>query len=152
MERVILAVGRGARARSCCCSCWRCACGSSTVRADLVFTLGRTGPDEVKGPGWVLVVPIIQRGIRVDLREQFIEIPSQTSITKDNAPIKVDFLIYWRIVDPFKSVVEVDNFNGALQGIATTTLRAVIGDILARRGRCPSASRSTRSCGPSSTR
>jgi regulator of protease activity HflC (stomatin/prohibitin superfamily) len=96
----------------------------------LVFTLGRTSPQEVKGPGWVFVVPIVQRGIRVDLREQFIEVPSQTNITKDNAPISIDFLIYWRIADPYKSVVEVQNFNGALQNIATTTLRAVIGDIL----------------------
>src|SRR5918993_292244 len=52
----------------------------------LIFTLGRTSPDEVKGPGWVFVVPIAQRGIKVDLREQFIEVPSQTGITKDNAP------------------------------------------------------------------
>jgi regulator of protease activity HflC (stomatin/prohibitin superfamily) len=96
----------------------------------LVFTLGRTSPQEVKGPGWVFVVPIVQRGVRVDLREQFIEVPSQTNITKDNAPISIDFLIYWRIVEPYKSVVEVQNFNGALQNIATTTLRAVIGDIL----------------------
>jgi len=96
----------------------------------LVFTLGRTSPNEVKGPGWVFIVPIAQRGVRVDLREQFIEVPSQTSITRDNAPINVDFLIYWRIVDPYKSVVEVQNFNGALQNIATTTLRAVVGDIL----------------------
>jgi regulator of protease activity HflC (stomatin/prohibitin superfamily) len=96
----------------------------------LVFTLGRTSPTEVKGPGWVFIVPIAQRGVRVDLREQFIEVPSQTNITKDNAPINIDFLIYWRIVEPYKSVVEVQNFNGALQNIATTTLRAVIGDIL----------------------
>jgi len=96
----------------------------------LVFTLGRTSPQEVKGPGWVFVVPIVQRGVRVDLREQFIEVPSQTNITRDNAPINIDFLIYWRIVEPYKSVVDVQNFNGALQNIATTTLRAVIGDIL----------------------
>ena len=96
----------------------------------VVFTLGRTSPQEVKGPGWVFVVPIVQRGVRVDLREQFIEVPSQTSITRDNAPISIDFLIYWRIADPYKSVVEVQNFNGALQNIATTTLRAVVGDIL----------------------
>jgi len=96
----------------------------------LVFTLGRTSPQEVKGPGWVFVVPVAQRGVRVDLREQFIEVPSQTNITRDNAPISIDFLIYWRIVEPYKSVVEVQNFNGALQNIATTTLRAVIGDIL----------------------
>jgi regulator of protease activity HflC (stomatin/prohibitin superfamily) len=96
----------------------------------LVFTLGRTSQNEVKGPGWVFVVPIVQRGVRVDLRERFIEVPSQTSITKDNAPISIDFLIYWRIVDPYRSVVEVQNFDGALQNIATTTLRAVVGDIL----------------------
>ena len=96
----------------------------------LVFTLGRTDPKEVKGPGWVFIVPIVQRAVRVDLRENFIEVPSQTSITRDNAPISIDFLIYWRIVDPYKSVVEVNDFNGALQNIATTTLRAVIGDIL----------------------
>ena len=95
-----------------------------------MFTLGRTSPNEVKGPGWVFVVPIVQRGVRVDLREQFIEVPSQTNITKDNAPINIDFLIYWRIVDPLSSVVKISNFAGALQGIATTTLRAVIGDIL----------------------
>ncbi len=96
----------------------------------LVFTLGRTSPNDVKGPGWVIIIPIAQRGVRVDLREQFIEVPSQTNITRDNAPISIDFLIYWRIVDPYRSVVEVQNFNGALQNIATTTLRAVIGDIL----------------------
>jgi len=68
--------------------------------------------------------------VSVDLREQFIEVPSQTTITKDNAPINIDFLIYWRIVDPLSSVVKISNFAGALQGVATTTLRAVIGDIL----------------------
>jgi regulator of protease activity HflC (stomatin/prohibitin superfamily) len=96
----------------------------------LVFTLGKTSPQEVRGPGWVFIVPIVQNGTRVDLREQFIEVPSQTNITRDNAPISIDFLIYWRIVEPYRSVVEVANFNGALQGVATTSLRAVIGDIL----------------------
>ena len=96
----------------------------------LIFTLGRTSPQEVKGPGWVFIVPIIQRGVRVDIRERFIEIPSQTNITRDNAPISIDFLIYWKIVDPYRSIVEVQFFEGALQNIATTTLRAVIGDIL----------------------
>ncbi len=95
----------------------------------VVFTLGTTSPSKVKGPGVVFIVPIVQRGVKVDLREQFIEIPSQTNITKDNAPISIDFLIYWKIGEPYKSVVEVVNFDGALQGVATTTLRAVIGDI-----------------------
>jgi len=104
----------------------------------LVFTLGRTSPDEVKGPGWVLIVPIVQRGIRVDLREQFIEVPSQTSITKDNAPISIDFLIYWRIVEPYKSVVEVQNFNGALQNIAACDRGAEVSGVLMehRETRC----------------
>ena len=96
----------------------------------LVFTLGRTSPQEVKGPGWVFLVPFVQRGVRVSLQEQFIDVPSQTNITRDNAPIAIDFLIYWRIVDPYRAIVEVENFNGALQGVATTSLRAVIGDIL----------------------
>ena len=68
--------------------------------------------------------------MKVDIREKFIEVPSQTTITKDNAPINIDFLIYWYIVDPLRSLVNVQNFAGALQGIATTTLRAVIGDIM----------------------
>ncbi|HEX5466818.1 MAG TPA: SPFH domain-containing protein [Candidatus Limnocylindrales bacterium] len=95
----------------------------------VIFRLGRTNEGLVRGPGVNLIVPIVDRPMRVDLREQFIEVPSQTAITKDNAPINIDFLIYWRIADPLKSVVNVVNFAGALQGIATTTLRAVIGDI-----------------------
>jgi regulator of protease activity HflC (stomatin/prohibitin superfamily) len=96
----------------------------------VVFRLGRTGPDLVKGPGLIFLIPQVDRPQRVDLRENFIEVPSQTTITKDNAPINIDFLIYWRIAEPLKSVVNVVDFAGALQGIATTTLRAVIGDIM----------------------
>jgi len=96
----------------------------------VIFRLGRTGPHLLKGPGIVFLIPLVDRPMRIDLREQFIEVPSQTTITKDNAPITVDFLIYWRIVDPTRSIVNVANFAGALQGVATTTLRAVIGDIL----------------------
>ena len=95
----------------------------------VVFRFGRTGPDLVRGPGLIFLIPFVDRPRGVDLREQFIEVPSQTTITKDNAPINIDFLIYWRIADPLKSVVNVAYFAGALQGIATTTLRAVIGDI-----------------------
>src|SRR5215213_5574782 len=96
----------------------------------VVFRFGRTGPELVKGPGLVFLVPFVDRPVRADLREQFIEVPSQTTITKDNAPINIDFLIYWRVYDPLRTIVNVANFAGALQGIATTTLRAVIGDIL----------------------
>jgi regulator of protease activity HflC (stomatin/prohibitin superfamily) len=96
----------------------------------VVFRLGKTNEALVRAPGLRFLIPIIDRPVKVDVREQFIEVPSQTTITKDNAPINVDFLIYWRISDPLKSVVNVANFSGALQGVATTTLRAVIGDIL----------------------
>ncbi len=96
----------------------------------VVFRLGKTSPLMVRDPGLRFLIPLIDRPVKVDVREQFIEVPSQTTITKDNAPINVDFLIYWRISDPLKSVVNVVNFPGALQGVATTTLRAVIGDIL----------------------
>jgi len=96
----------------------------------VVFRLGRTNEQMVRDPGLRFLVPIIDRPVKVDIREQFIEVPSQTTITKDNAPINVDFLIYWRISEPLKSVINVANFAGALQGVATTTLRAVIGDIL----------------------
>lgn len=93
----------------------------------VVFRLGRS--IGAKGPGLVFLIPIVDRPIWTDLRELFLEIPRQTCITKDNAPIDIDFLIYWRVMDPSLSVIQVANFAGASQGIATTTLRAVIGDI-----------------------
>ena len=96
----------------------------------VIFRLGRTGPSLVRDPGLRFLIPVIDKPAKVDIREKFIEVPSQTTITKDNAPINIDFLIYWYIVDPLRSIVNVQNFSGALQGIATTTLRAVIGDIL----------------------
>jgi len=93
----------------------------------VVFRLGRS--IGAKGPGLVFLIPIVDKPVWTDLRELFLEIPSQTCITKDNAPIDIDFLIYWRVMDPSLSVIQVANFAGASQGIATTTLRAVIGDI-----------------------
>ncbi len=94
----------------------------------VVFRLGRSTGD--KGPGVVFVIPLIDKARWVDLREVFLEIPAQTCITKDNAPISIDFLIYWKVIDPSLSVIQVENFAGAAQGIATTGLRAVIGDII----------------------
>lgn len=96
----------------------------------VIFRLGQTGPTLVRGPGLRFLIPVIDKPLKVDIREKFIEVPSQTTITKDNAPINIDFLIFWYITDPLRSLVNVQNFAGALQGIATTTLRAVIGDIL----------------------
>jgi regulator of protease activity HflC (stomatin/prohibitin superfamily) len=93
----------------------------------VVFRLGRCVG--TKGPGIVLLIPIIDRAVKVDLREQVREIPHQTSITKDNAPISIDFLWYYKVLDPAESVLQVGNFEMAAQGMATTTLRAVIGGI-----------------------
>ncbi len=94
----------------------------------VVFRLGRC--IGARGPGLVLLIPFVDRAVRVDLREQVREIPAQTSITKDNAPISIDFLWYYKIFDPVQSVLQVGNFELAAQGIATTTLRSVIGGIL----------------------
>ncbi len=93
----------------------------------VIFRLGRC--IGAKGPGLVIVIPVVDRAVKVDLRESFLDLPEQTCITKDNAPIAIDFLVYWKVFDPVKSVVQVANFVGASQGIATTTLRAIVGDI-----------------------
>jgi regulator of protease activity HflC (stomatin/prohibitin superfamily) len=94
----------------------------------VVFRLGRV-LDKPKGPGIVLLIPVLDRAVRVDLREQVREIPHQTAITKDNAGIQVDFIWYYKVIDPSESVLRVGNFELAAQGMATTTLRAVIGGI-----------------------
>jgi len=93
----------------------------------VVFRLGRSVG--TKGPGIVLLIPVIDRAVKVDLREQVREIPHQTSITKDNAPISIDFLWYYKVLDPTESILQVGNFESAAAGIAATTLRAVIGGI-----------------------
>lgn len=94
----------------------------------VVFRLGRS--IGTKGPGLVLLIPFFDNAVKVDLREQVREVPHQTSITKDNAPISIDFLWYYKVIDPAGTVIQVGNFEAAAQGIATTTLRSVIGGIL----------------------
>ncbi|MGD0706904.1 MAG: SPFH domain-containing protein [Anaerolineaceae bacterium] len=93
----------------------------------VVFRLGRC--IGTKGPGLVILIPVLDRAVRVDLREQVREVPHQVSITKDNAPISIDFLWYFKVIDPTLSVVGVGNFELSAAGMATTTLRAVIGGI-----------------------
>ncbi len=93
----------------------------------VVFRLGRC--IGTKGPGLVLLIPIIDRPVKADLREQIREVPHQVSITKDNAPISIDFLWYFKVMDPTQSVVGVGNFELSAAGMATTTLRSVIGGI-----------------------
>jgi regulator of protease activity HflC (stomatin/prohibitin superfamily) len=94
----------------------------------VVFRLGRS--IGAKGPGVVILIPIVDRGVKVDLREQVRDIPHQTSITKDNASISVDFIWYYKVLNATESVLQVGDFEAAAQGMATTTLRAVIGGIM----------------------
>jgi regulator of protease activity HflC (stomatin/prohibitin superfamily) len=96
----------------------------------VVFRLGQTNLSLVREPGLRFLIPFVDRPVKVDIREDFIEVPSQTVITRDNAPVDIDFLIYWRIVAPMDSLINIADFRGALQGIATTTLRAVAGDMM----------------------
>ena len=93
----------------------------------VVFRLGRCMG--TKGPGIVILIPFVDLAKMVDLREQIREVPHQTSITKDNAPISIDFLWYYKVLDPAESVLKVGNFELSAAGIAATTLRAVIGGI-----------------------
>lgn len=82
-----------------------------------------------RGPGFTFVIPFLESAFKVDQREKFLDIPAQTAITKDNASIMIDFLVYYKITDPMLSVLKVDQVERASANIATTTLRAVIGDI-----------------------
>jgi regulator of protease activity HflC (stomatin/prohibitin superfamily) len=93
----------------------------------VLFRLGRM--IGLRGPGIVIIIPFIDRPSWVDLREFYLEIPHQTAITKDNAPISIDFITFFKVVDAEASVVQVANFTGAAQNIAATTLRSVVGDI-----------------------
>jgi len=94
----------------------------------VVFRLGKC--IGARGPGPVFLIPFVDRPVVVDLRELFVEIPHQSCITKDNVPIQIDFLVYRQVRDAVTSVIAVTNFASAAQGIAATTLRAVIGDIV----------------------
>jgi regulator of protease activity HflC (stomatin/prohibitin superfamily) len=91
----------------------------------VVFTLGRfTG---VKGPGLILLVPYIQQMVRVDLRVAVLDVPSQDVISRDNVSVKVNAVIYYRVVDPERAVIQVQNFHQATSELAQTTLRSVLG-------------------------
>jgi regulator of protease activity HflC (stomatin/prohibitin superfamily) len=92
------------------------------------FTLGRY--DGVpRGPGWVWVIPFIHGTTTVDLREEVFDVEPQTCITKDNAPVTVDMLVFMRVMDPEMAVIKVQSYRLAARGMAITTLRAVVGDM-----------------------
>ncbi len=94
----------------------------------VLFRLGRMVGS--RGPGLVVINPITDRTNWVDLREQYLEIPHQVAITKDNAPISIDFIIFYKVVDPATTVVTVRDFRGAALNIAATTLRSLVGDMV----------------------
>jgi len=93
----------------------------------VLFRLGRCVG--TRGPGLILLIPVVDRPVMVDLREQYLEIPRQAAITEDNATISIDFIIFTRVMDAVMSVVQVQYFAGAAQNIAATTLRSVVGDM-----------------------
>jgi len=104
----------------------------------VVFTLGRFW--KVKGPGLVLIVPGIQQMVRVDLRTLVMDVPSQDVISRDNVSVKVNAVVYFRVVDPEKAIIQVENYLQATSQFAQTTLRSVLGkheldEMLAERER-----------------
>src|SRR3990170_3301901 len=102
----------------------------------VVFMLGRFW--RVKGPGLIIIIPGIQQMVRVDLRTVVMDVPSQDVITRDNVSVKVNAVIYFRVMDPQKAIIQVENFLYATSQMAQTTLRSVLGqqeldDLLAAR-------------------
>src|SRR6476660_10385191 len=91
----------------------------------VVFQLGRFW--SVKGPGLILLIPVIQQMVRLDLRIVVLDVPPQDVITRDNVSVKVNAVVYFRIIDPQKAVIQVANFLNATSQLAQTTLRAVLG-------------------------
>jgi regulator of protease activity HflC (stomatin/prohibitin superfamily) len=91
----------------------------------VIFTLGRfTG---VKGPGLIIVIPVIQKMEVVDLRVQVMDVPSQDVISRDNVSVKVNAVVYFRVIEPEKSIIQVEQFRDATSQLAQTTLRSVLG-------------------------
>ncbi|MCI0400163.1 MAG: slipin family protein [Gammaproteobacteria bacterium] len=91
----------------------------------VVFLLGRF--QRVKGPGLIIIIPGIQQMERVDLRTVVMDVPSQDVISRDNVSVKVNAVIYFRVIDPEKSIIQVENFHAATSQLAQTTLRSVLG-------------------------
>ncbi|HEX6980058.1 MAG TPA: slipin family protein [Alphaproteobacteria bacterium] len=91
----------------------------------VVFMLGRFW--RVKGPGLIVLIPIVQQMVRVDLRTRVLDVPSQDVISRDNVSVKVNAVIYFRVIDPQKAIIQVENFDVATSQLAQTTLRSVLG-------------------------
>src|SRR3990167_4860855 len=102
----------------------------------VVFTLGRF--TSVKGPGLILIIPVIQQMVRVQLRTVVMDVPSQDLITRDNVSVKVNAVVYFRVINPEKAVIQIEDYYEATSQLAQTTLRSVLGqheldDLLSER-------------------
>ena len=91
----------------------------------VVFMLGRFW--KVKGPGFIIIIPFIQQMVRVDLRTVVMDVPTQDVISRDNVSVKVNAVVYFRVVDSEKAIIQVENFYMATSQLAQTTLRSVLG-------------------------
>ena len=91
----------------------------------VVFLLGRFW--RVKGPGLVIIVPFVQQMVRVDLRTRVLDVPSQDVISRDNVSVKVNAVLYYRVIDPQRAILQVENYDLATSQLAQTTLRSVLG-------------------------
>lgn len=91
----------------------------------VIFMLGRFW--KVKGPGFILVIPIIQQMEKVDLRTVVMDVPSQDVISRDNVSVHVNAVVYFRVIEPDKAIIQVEHFNDAISQLAQTTLRSVLG-------------------------
>ena len=91
----------------------------------VIFLLGRFW--RVKGPGLIIVIPVIQQMVRVDLRTVVMDVPSQDVISRDNVSVKVNAVVYFRVIDPEKAIIQVADFFSATSQLAQTTLRSVLG-------------------------
>ena len=123
---------RASSSSSCSCSCSSCVAAIKVAREyerGVVFRLGRL-LDPPKGPGLFLLIPIVDRMVKVDLRTITLNMPPQEVITKDNVPVRVNAVAYFRIVEPKAAIVQVENFMVATSQIAQTTLRSVLGQHL----------------------
>src|SRR6187399_64374 len=105
----------------------------------VIFRLGRLiGGDGIKGPGLILLIPVIDKMVKVSLRTVVLDVPPQDIITSDNVSIKVNAVVYFRVIEPQKAIVQVENFLAATSQISQTTLRSVLGqseldDLLSQR-------------------
>src|SRR5512134_4163234 len=91
----------------------------------VVFQLGRFW--KVKGPGLVLIFPVIQQMVRIDLRTRVLDVPQQDVISRDNVSVRVNAVVYYRVINPEHSVIQVENYEAATSQLAQTTLRSVLG-------------------------